>query len=62
MRVYSKEKEKFNFNLRMYSEESFDTIIPFQKKLKKPQKTDVLINGFQYFHTLTKNHKNNKTL
>ena len=46
----------------MYSEESFDAIIPFQKKPKKPQKTDVLINGFQYFHTLTKNHKNNKTL
>ena len=48
MRAYSKEKEKFNLNLRMYSKESFDIIIPFQER------TDILINGFQCFDTTTK--------
>ena len=48
MRAYSKEKEKFNLNLRMYSKKSFDIIIPFQER------TDILINGFQYFDATTK--------
>ena len=48
MRAYSKEKEKFNLNLRMCSKESFDIIIPFQER------TDILINGFQYFDKTTK--------
>ena len=48
MRAYSKEKEKFNLNLSMYIEESFDIIIPFQKR------KDVLVNGFQYYDTTTK--------
>ena len=56
MRACSKEKEKFNLNLRMYSEESFGIIIPFQKR------TDVLINGFQYYDTTTKKVRNNRTL
>ena len=47
MRAYSKEKEKFNLNLRMCSKESFDIIIPFQER------TDILINGFQYFERFT---------
>ena len=48
MRAYLKEKEKFNLNLRIYSEESFGIVIPFQKR------TDVLINAFQYYDTTTK--------
>ena len=40
----------------MYSEESFGIIIPFQKR------TDVLINGFQYYDTTTKKVRNNRTL
>ena len=48
IRAYSKEKEKFNLNLRIYSEESFEIIIPFQKR------KGVLINGFKYYNTTTK--------
>ena len=48
MRAYSSEKEKFNFNLKLCREESFDIIIPFQKR------TDILINVFQCHKTTTK--------
>ena len=46
MRPYSKEKEKFNLTLRMYTKESFDITIP--------KRTDILLNGFQYYDTTTK--------
>ena len=46
--TYSKEKEKFKLDLRIYNEESFDVTIPFKKR------TDVSINGFQYYDTTTK--------
>ena len=45
--TYSKEKEKFKLDLRIYNEESFDVTIPFKKR------TDVSINGFQYYNTTT---------
>ena len=46
MRPYSKEKEKFSLTLRMYTKESFDITIP--------KRTDILLNGFQYYDTTTK--------
>ena len=46
MRAYSKEKEKFNLTLRMYTKESFDITIP--------KRTNILINSFQYYDTTTK--------
>ena len=48
IRTYSKEKEKFKLDLRIYNEESFDVTIPFKKR------THVLINGFQYYDTTAK--------
>ena len=48
IRTYSKEKENLKLDLRIYNEESFDVTIPFKKR------TDVSINGFQYYDTTTK--------
>ena len=53
IRTYAKEKEKFNLDLRIYSEGNFDITIPFKKR------TDVLVNGFQYYDTTTKKARNN---
>ena len=56
IRTYSKEKENFKLNLRIYNKESFDVTIPFRKR------ADVLINGFQYSYTTTKKTRNNRIL
>ena len=48
IRIYSKEKDNFKLDLRIYNEESFDATIPFKKR------TNILINGFQYYDTTTK--------
>ena len=56
IRTYSKEKENFKLDLRIYNEESFDVTITFKKR------TDVLINGFQYYDTTTKVTRNNRIL
>ena len=48
IRTYSKEKENFKLDLRIYNKESFDVTIPFKKR------TDVLIKSFQYYNTTTK--------
>ena len=45
IRTYSNEKDNLKLDLRIYNEESFDVIIPFTKR------TDILINGFQYYDT-----------
>ena len=51
IRTCSKEKENFKLDLRTYNEESFDVTIPFKKR------TEVLINGFQYYEEQQKNKK-----
>ena len=48
IKTYSKENKNFKLDLRICNKESFDVTIPFKKR------TDVLINGFQYFNTTTK--------
>ena len=48
IRTYSKEKENFKLDLRIYNEESFDVTIPFKKR------TEELINVFQSYNTTTK--------
>ena len=47
LRTYAEEKNKFNLDLKIYKENYFDINVPFQKR------TDVLINGFQYYDTTT---------
>ena len=51
IRTCSKEKENFKLDLRTYNEESFDVTIPFKKR------TEVLINGFQYYEQQQENKK-----
>lgn len=51
LRTYSEEKIKLNLDLRIYREGNFDVTAPFKKR------TDVLINGFQYYDTTTKNQE-----
>ena len=48
IRTYSKEKENFKLDLRIYNKESFDVTIPSKKRI------DILINGFQCHDTTTK--------
>ena len=47
IRKYAEEKNKFHLDLKIYKENYFDINVPFQKR------KDVLINGFQYYHTTT---------
>ena len=47
LRTYAEEKNKFNLDLKVYKENYFDNNASFQKR------TDVLINGFQYYDTTT---------
>ena len=47
LRAYAEEKNKFYLDLKVYKENYFDINVPFQKR------TDVLINGFQYYDTTT---------
>ena len=42
-----KKKKKIDLDLKIYKENYFDISVPFQKR------TDVLINGFQYYDTTT---------
>ena len=51
LRTYSEEKIKLNLDLRIYREGNFDVTAPFKKR------TDVLINGFKYYDTTTKNQE-----
>ena len=45
LRTYGEEKTKFNLDLKIYKGNYFDINDSFQKR------TDVLITGFQYYHT-----------
>ena len=45
LRIYAQEKEKFDLDLKIYKENWFDIVVPSKKR------TDVLINGFQYYDT-----------
>ena len=56
IRTYSKEKENFKLDLRIYDEESFDVTVTFIKR------ANVLVNGFQYYDTTTKVTRNNRIL
>ena len=47
LRTYGQEKEKFKLVLKVYNEDWFNITVPFQKR------TDVLINGFEYYDTTT---------
>ena len=47
LKTYAQEKEKFKLVLKVCKEDWFDITVPFQKR------TDVLINGFEYFDTIT---------
>ena len=47
LRTYVEEKKKFNFDLKIYKEDYFDITVHFVKR------TDVLINGFKYYDTIT---------
>ena len=47
LRTYIEEKKKFNFDLKIYNEDYFNITVPFVKR------TDVLINGFKYYDTIT---------
>ena len=47
LRTYAQEKEKFKLDLKIYKEDWFSIAVPFQKR------TDVLINGFEYYDTTT---------
>ena len=51
LRTYSEAKSKLNLDLRIYIERNFDITVLFKKK------PDVLVNGFQYYDTTTKNKK-----
>ena len=51
LRTYAQEKEKFKLVLKVYKEDWFNITIPFQKR------TDVLINGFEYYDTTTQNQE-----
>ena len=40
-------KKKVNLDLKIYNEDLLDVSIPFKRR------TDVLVNGFQYYDTVT---------